>query len=132
LSPRHRYLKLLSELAATSSVGLALVLGASAPAAGKEQPLAQQPAAQQESVSDRLSAIREAVSLATEPQAQGSAGSTEQRVAWWGNGWRGGWGNGAWRGGWGNGGWRPGWPNGIFGFTPWNNWHNWRNGWYNF
>ena len=76
------------------------------------------------SVSERLTAIRAAVSnisppVAGAPQASGSAEFPQPEGAhaqptWWGNG---GWGR--WHFGWGNHG--PGWPN-------WPNWHNWGNG----
>jgi rSAM-associated Gly-rich repeat protein len=87
-------------------------------------------------VSERLLAIRSAVSdLEASAQSSGSAdfepGNSERaQPTWWGNG---GWGR--WRLGWGNGG--MGWPN-------WHNWHNggwgnggwnnggWHNYWHNF
>jgi hypothetical protein len=70
-------------------------------------------------VSERLLAIREAVSGLESFSPSGSAefepgDSGRVEPTWWGNG---GWGR--WRAGWGNGGF--GWPN-------WHNWHNWGNG----
>ncbi|MGD0491261.1 MAG: GrrA/OscA1 family cyclophane-containing rSAM-modified RiPP [Steroidobacteraceae bacterium] len=71
-------------------------------------------------VSERLLAIRSAVSnMEASSQSSGSAefesgDSGRAEPTWWGNGrW------GRWRLGWGNGGF--GWPN-------WHNWHNWGNG----
>ena len=74
-------------------------------------------------ISEKLQAIRAAVSEANDIQLSGTTASKDnpgEQVAWW---WRnGGWGNGGWRnGGWGNGGWHN-WGNG---------WHNWGNGWHN-
>jgi hypothetical protein len=90
-----------------------LALGAAAPAAASEPPTGNQPSAvEKEKVSERLAAVRDAVTALD--QLKADAAKAEGRLAW-GN-WGGGWGGG---GGWG-------WPN-------WNNWHNWRNwgnGWF--
>jgi rSAM-associated Gly-rich repeat protein len=111
LSSRQKYLRILSNVAPAGAVGASLlVLGAAVPTAASEQPAgAQGSAIQDERVSERLAAIREAVSESakTDPAAP----QQEQRVSWWCNGWGCGWG-----GGWGNG---------------FPNWHNWGNGWGN-
>lgn len=82
-------------------------------------------------VAEQLQSIRLSVSGALEQYSKDSepfvAVDPEARLAWWGNGWRGGWG---WHnGGWHNGGWGNGWHNGGWG----NGWHNggWGNGWHN-
>ena len=124
MSLPQKYLKVVSELVAPGAVGVALLLGSAAPAAASHDMAGQQPArAQDERVSERLAAIRDAVSVVsgTETQAQQPAG--EQRLAW-----HNGWGNGG-GGGFGFGFGNP-WGNFNFG-QPWNNWHNWRNGWNN-
>jgi rSAM-associated Gly-rich repeat protein len=119
LSSRQKYLKILSNLMPAGAAGVSLlVLGAAVPAAAGESPAGAQPSAiQQERVSERLAAIREAVSVAAE--ADVATAKPEQRLAWgnwgYGYGWRGGWGFPNWGNGfpnfrnWGNGGWGNGW-----------------------
>jgi len=100
----QRYVDLLTRLLPAGAVGVTLALGSAAPSQASAAPQAQQPPAG-ERVSDRLAAIREAVSLVVPPEAkQGTL-----LAQWWGNY---PWNN--WRN-WGNG---------------WNNywrhrWHNW-------
>jgi rSAM-associated Gly-rich repeat protein len=118
---RQKYLKILTGLLPTGALGVSLALGAAAPAAAHPEPDPMQPpAANQARISDRLAAIRDAVSDVDGAKLLKSG----EQVAWWawrngGGGWRngGGWG---WRnggGGWRNGGWRNG---------GWNNfWRNW-------
>jgi rSAM-associated Gly-rich repeat protein len=115
MSLRQRYLKILSELLPLGAAGVSLVLGTIAPAAADQGPSsAPFPAAAQTRASERLAAIREAVSDVAGPKALKSG----EQLAWWawrngGGGWRnGGWRNGGWRnGGWRNGGWRNFWRN---------------------
>lgn len=112
----RKYLKVVSHLVSPGTIGIALLLGSAAPAAANHAQVAQASGAQEERVSERLAAIREAVSELSGSET--SAPTGERRLAWhnWGNG-----------GGWGWG--RP-WANFNFG-VPWNNWRNWRNGWNN-
>jgi rSAM-associated Gly-rich repeat protein len=116
-----KYLKVVSELVTPGAMGMALLLGLSLPAVAAREPAeAQAPGAQGERVSERLAAIREAVSAIAGTETQTSDSIGERRLAWhnWGNGWGGG-------GGWGR-------PWGDFNFgLPSNNWNNWRNGWNN-
>jgi hypothetical protein len=121
LSLRQKYLNVVSKLVTPSALGVAVVLGSAAPGVASQTPLGQQPATTQgERVSERLAAIRDAVSAVTDDSAQSSAAVGERRLAW-----------GNW-GGWGGGGWGWGRPWGNFGVgVPWNNWNNWRNGWHN-
>jgi len=115
VSLRQRYLTILAQLGpAAGAVGLTAVLGATAPAAASEPPSGA-PAAQAagQGVSERLAAVREAVSALAADES--TAADPAERIAWWGNGWGGGWRGGGW-------GWRPGW-----GFPNWNNWNNWHN-----
>jgi hypothetical protein len=106
LSLRHKYQTILTQLAPAGAVGVSLALGA-APAVASEHPAGDQPSVtEKEKVSERLAAVRDAVSALAEIKTD--AAKADGRLAWgnWGYGWGGG-------GGWG-------WPN-------WNNWHNWRN-----
>jgi len=124
LSLRQKYLNVVSKLATPGALGVAVLLGSAAPGATSQEPAGQQPsAAQGERVSDRLAAIRDAVSAVSGPEQTGERAG-EQRLAW-GNWWRnGGWGGGGW-GGYGGYGWGSPWSN-------WRNgWNNWRNGWGN-
>jgi rSAM-associated Gly-rich repeat protein len=129
LSLRQKYLSVVTNLATPGALGVAVLLGTAAPGAASQEPVGQQPsAAQGERVSDRLAAIRDAVSAVSGAPEQTGKAVGEQRLAWgnWGGGWGGGgWGR-PWGGGWGGGG---GWGN------PWGNWrngwNNWRNGWGN-
>jgi hypothetical protein len=107
LSLRHKYQTILTQLAPAGAVGVSLALGAATPAAASEQPDGAQPsAAEKDKVSERLAAVRDAVTALD--QEKSDAAKSEGRLAW---------GNWGWGGGW-HGGY--GWPN-------WNNWHNWNN-----
>jgi rSAM-associated Gly-rich repeat protein len=109
MSLRQKYLKILSAMLPFSAAGVSVLLGAAAPAAAAQEPVNELPlAADRSPVSERLAAIRDAVSDVAEPGAL----KTREQLAWWawrngGGGWRnGGWRNGGWRnGGWRNGGW---------------------------
>lgn len=104
MSLRQKYQAILTQLAPAGALGLSLVLGAAAPAASSELPAGGQPAVtDKQGVSERLAAIRDAVS-AIDPANPGAVKAGE-RFAWWGNG------------GWG-------WPN-------WHNWRNWGNWFHN-
>jgi rSAM-associated Gly-rich repeat protein len=123
LSLPQKYLKVVSELAARGAIGVALLLGAAAPGEASQAPAGPQSAQpQNERISERLAAIREAVSAVAGSETGSEGRIGDQQLAWhnWGNG---GWGGGGF--GWG----RP-WSNFSFGL-PWNNWNNWRNGWHN-
>jgi rSAM-associated Gly-rich repeat protein len=120
---RRKYLKILSGLLPAGAMGVSLALGTTALAAADPDSAETRPKVDISPISDRLAAIRDAVSA-----VEGARRSDpSEQIAWWA--WRnggGGWRNGgaAWRnggGGWGNGGWRNGgWRNG-----PWGNF--WRN-----
>jgi rSAM-associated Gly-rich repeat protein len=125
LSLRQKYLNVVSKLASPGALGVAVLLGTAAPGSASQEPVGQQPSATQgERVSDRLAAIRDAVSAVSGTPGQTGVATGEQRLAW-GNWWRnGGWGGGGW-GGYGGYGWGAPWGN-------WRNgWNNWRNGWGN-
>jgi hypothetical protein len=110
MSLRQKYLKILSGIAPAGALGVSVLLGSTAPGVANQEPAAQQPRASQEArVSERLAALRDAVSATT---GQESAAKYDEKLRLaWGNWWRN-WGFRPW-GGWG-------WPN-------WNNWHNWNN-----
>jgi hypothetical protein len=111
VSLRQNYLATLARLAPAGALGMSMALGGAAPAAASEPPDGAQPAATaKEGVSERLAAVRDAISVLDRDTAD--AAKADGRLAW---------GNWGWGGGWHGGG---GWPN-------WNNWHNWRN-WGNF
>jgi hypothetical protein len=120
LSLRQKYLEIVSKLMTPGAIGMAVLLGSAAPGAASQEPAGQPGApAQGERVSERLAAIRDAVSAVSGAPAQAGEAAGERRLAW-----------GNWRnGGFGFGFGRP-WGNFNFG-VPWNNWHNWRNGWNN-
>ena len=110
MSLRHKYQTILTQLAPVGVVGVSLALGAAAPAVASEHPAGDQPSvAEKEKVSERLAAVRDAVSTLAETET--AAAKAEGRLAWGNWGWGGGY------GGWGYG----------YGYNPWNNWHNWRN-----
>jgi rSAM-associated Gly-rich repeat protein len=128
MSLRQRYRKILSGIIPVGAAGALLLLGSTAPVAADQGPAAALPrAAAAVPVSQRLAAIREAVSDVAGPSAGDGRREDRQQLAWWawrngGGGWRNG-GGGAWRNG--GGAWRNGggaWRNGGGG------WHNyWRN-----
>jgi rSAM-associated Gly-rich repeat protein len=122
MSLRQKYLRLLSEIMPAGLVGLTLLLGSTVRVEAAQHPeAAQPPLSDPSTVSERLAAIRHAVSDVARTAVQLREGEQLAWGNWWRNGgWRnGGWRNGGWRnGGWGN--WRNGWHNG------WPNWwHNW-------
>jgi len=105
VSLRQRYVDLLARFVPVGAVGVTLLLGSATPGAAREQPADQQPSVSGQRVSERLAAIREAVSTlgAADGVSRDQAEGTQ--YAQWGN-----WRNGPW--------------------NNWNNWRNWRN-WHN-
>jgi len=123
LSLHRKYLRILSALAPSGAIGMSILLASSAPSVAREHPTsAEPPTTPVPRVSERLDAIRGAVSEITGPGIEASVlVGGERRVAWF-------------NGGWGNGG------IGVFigpqvapwgNWHDWNNWHNWGNGWHN-
>jgi rSAM-associated Gly-rich repeat protein len=130
-SSDRRTLSALAALLPAGTLGLSVSLAA---AGAKATAVADPEVNKAGTVSERLQSIRDSVSGAIDEHRFLKV-DPEQRLAWWGNGFRnGGWGNGGWRnGGWGNGwhngGWgNGGWGNGLLPFifgSPWGNgWHN--------
>jgi hypothetical protein len=108
LSLREKYQTVLTQLAPIGAVGVSLALGAAAPAAASEPPTGgQSPATVKEGVSERLAAVRDAISAVD--QLRSDAAKAEGRLAW------------------GNWGFGFGWPN----WNNWHDWHNWNNWWRN-
>ena len=120
MSLREKYLKILSGIIPIGAVGASLLLGSTAPGAANDQPTGLQTSASDEvRVSERLAAIREAVSAVAQPESGAMPSDGNLKLAW-GNRWNNwGWGR---RRGWGWG--RP-WNNWRNGANRWNNW--WRN-----
>ena len=110
LSLRQKYREIVAKLMTPGAIGMAVLLGSAAPVAANPEPAGQQPSsAQGERVSERLAAIREAVSeVADEANSTATHTAGEHRLAW-GN-WGGGFGFGLPWGNFGGGG-------------PWNNWN---------
>jgi hypothetical protein len=121
MSLRQKYVKILSGMLPAGAVGVSLMLGSTTPSVANEHPAASRSSASdKDRLSERLAAIREAVSAVAEPAGAAAKSDNRNRQLAWGNWWGGGWGYRPW-GGYGYG---YGWPN-------WNNWHNWNN-WNNF
>jgi len=121
MSLRQKYVKILSGMLPAGAVGMSVLLGSTMPSVANEHPAASQPSvSDKDRLSERLAAIREAVSAVAEPDGMAAKPDYPERRLAWGNWWGGGWGYRPW-GGYGYG---YGWPN-------WNNWHNWNN-WNNF
>ena len=90
---RDKYLKILSGMLPAGAVGVSLMLGSAAPAAADHGPTqSQPPAAEPSGVSNRLAAIRDAVSAIDHPQslasrrAGGLVGVAKRRrrlAQWW-------------------------------------------------
>jgi rSAM-associated Gly-rich repeat protein len=126
---RWKYLNILSALLPAGAVGASLLLGSAGTATARQEPDQLQPRTADEArVSDRLAAIRGAVSEFAGGHDPAKNGG--QQLAWWGNWRNGGGGYGVWRnGGWRNGGWlNGGWRNGGAGWRNggWPNfWRNW-------
>ena len=118
MSLREKYLRILSGIAPAGAAGIALLLGSATPSAAARNLVNAEPlAADRAGVSERLTAIREAVSdVAKRDTEAAKPGDGELHLAW-GNWWR----NWGWR----HRGW--GWPN----WNNWRNWNPWNNWWRN-
>jgi hypothetical protein len=110
MSLGEKYLKLMSEIIPVGAVGASLLLGSTVPSAANDHPTGSQSSVSDEvRVSERLAAVRDAVSAVGELESVAKPVDGNLQLAW-GNRW-------------GNWGWRrsPRWGRG----RPWNNW--WRN-----
>ena len=118
MSLHRKYLRILSALAPSGAVGVSILLASSVPSAAREHPANAEPATTPTPrVSERLDAIRGAMSEVVGQTVVATESPTGERQMAWGN--------------WGNGGFGiflgPPWGN----WHDWNNWHNWGNGWHN-
>ena len=115
MSLHRKYLRILSTLAPSGAVGMSILLASSAPSVAREHPT--EPGTPSPRVSERLDAIRGAMSEVVGQSVVVTQSPTGERQMAWGN--------------WGNGGFGiflgPPWGN----WHDWNNWHNWGNGWHN-
>ena len=118
MSLRDKYLRILSGIAPAGAAGIALLLGSAMPSAASKHSANAEPLyTDQGRVSERLAAIREAVSDVVKKDSGAARSNDGELQLAWGNWWR-------------NGGWRPrgwGWPN----WNNWRNWHPWNNWWRN-
>ncbi len=118
MSLRDKYLRILSGIAPAGAAGIALLLGSTMPNATTRHTTSAEPlAGDRPGVSERLAAIREAVSDVAKGDGGAARSEDGELHLAWGNWWR-------------NGGWRPrgwGWPN----WNNWRNWHPWNNWWRN-
>jgi len=113
MSLRQNYVTILSRLLPAGVVGVSVLLGSTAPATANEHPAASEPsAADKDRVSERLAAIRDAVSDVAERDGTAAEPDGRNRRLAWGNWW---------------GGYRPWGGYGYYGWPNWNNWHNWNN-----
>ncbi len=118
MSLRQKYHRILSGIVPAGAAGVSLLLGTVAPSTAADHPAGLQPsAAGRARVSERLTAIREAVSEVAEAEGEATHPSERDLHLAWGNWWN------NW--GWGRPGW--GWPN----WNNWRNWNNWNNWWRN-
>ena len=119
MSLRQKYVNILSGILPAGAVGASVLLGSTGPGAANEHPASAQPsAADKVRISERLAAIREAVSAVSDEDSTAKPADGTRQLAW-GNWWN----NWGWYRPWG---W--GWPN-WNNWRNWNNWHNWWNNW---
>jgi hypothetical protein len=96
MSLREKYLKILSGIIPVGAVGASLLLGSTTPSTANEQPVGLQTSVSNEvRVSERLAAIREAVSAVAQPESGAKSSDGNFQLAW-GNRWNNwGWARGA-------------------------------------
>src|SRR5260370_42580889 len=88
VSLRQKYVKILSGMLPAGAVGMSLLLGSTTPSVANEHPTASQPSASdKDRLSERLDAIREAVSAVAEPAGTAAKPDSRDRQLARGN-WR--------------------------------------------
>ena len=90
MSLRQNYVTILSRILPAGAVGVSVLLGAAAPGGASGHPAASQPsAADEDRVSERLAAIREAVSTVAEEGRGANPADGNTQLAWgnWWNNW---------------------------------------------
>lgn len=117
MKSRQKYLSIISGIAPVGAVGISVLLGATIPSDAAERVTAPRAAVAEQTVSERLTDIREAVFAVAGSGLTGTERDPNIQLVW-GNRW--------FNGGWNRrGGWR----------RPWGNWRNfrppWRNAWRN-
>src|SRR5262245_15792788 len=114
---RQKYLSIISGIAPVGTAGISVLLGATIPSDAAERPMAPRTVVAEQTVSERLAAIREAVFAVAGSGLTGTDQDPNIQLVW-GNRWF-------------NGGWAP---RRRWG-PPWGNWRNfappWRNFWRN-
>src|SRR6266446_10465051 len=95
MSLRQKYRRILSEIVPAGAAGISLLLGKVAPSTAADHPAGLQPsAAGRAGVSERLAAIREAVSEVAEAEGEATHPSERDLHLAWGNWWNNwGWGD---------------------------------------
>jgi hypothetical protein len=122
MSLRQKYVSILSAILPAGALGVSLLLGATGPStANTPSGGSQRLASDEDRVSERLAAVREAVSAVAGSDSGPEKAEKGKHQLAWGN-WWGGWGYRPW----GYYGW-PNWPN----WNNWHNWNNWNNSWRN-
>jgi hypothetical protein len=120
MSLRQKYRRILSGIIPAGAAGVSLLLGTMAQSLAAAHPAGLQPSTEDRTgISERLAAIRDAVSEVTEAEGEAAHPNDGDLHLAWGNWWN----NGGWGRPWG--GW--GWPN----WNNWRNWNNWNNWWRN-
>jgi hypothetical protein len=114
---RQKYLSIISGIAPVGAVGISALLGATIPSDAAERATVPRTPVAEQTVSERLAAIREAVFVVAGSGLTGTDRDPNIQLVW-GNRWFNG-------GRWSRRGWGP----------PWGNWRNfappWRNSWRN-
>ena len=83
MSPHEKYLKILAAIMPAGVLGASLLLGSTAPSVANEHPAGSQPSASdQVRVSERLAAIREALSSVAQPGIGATPGDGNLQLAW--------------------------------------------------
>src|SRR5437879_4758909 len=85
VSVRQKYVKILSDMLPAGAVGMSVLLGSTVPSAANEHPATSQPwVSDKDRLSERLAAIREAVSAVAEPDGAAAKPDSRNRQLAWG------------------------------------------------
>ena len=83
MSPHEKYLKILSAIMPAGVLGASLLFGSATPSAANDHPAGVQPSASDQArVSERLAAIREAVSSVAQRGIGAKIGEGDLQLAW--------------------------------------------------
>jgi hypothetical protein len=115
---RQKYMSIISGIAPVGAVGISVLLGATISSDAAERVTAPRTAVAEQTVSERLAAIREAVFAVAGSGLTGTDRDPNIQLVW-----RNRWFNGGWNRRWG---WGPPWGNWRNFASPWRNfWRNW-------